>query len=77
VPATANINCGTAPNQTITLDAFRNISKSATAGTPFPILPIFGFTIPITSPTISSPASLLSDPWSVSAGMLIAFLQEL
>jgi RHS repeat-associated protein len=35
VPATANIACGTAWNQTITLDPFGNASKSATVGTSF------------------------------------------
>src|SRR6266478_3596689 len=35
VPTTANIDCGSAWNQTITLDAFGNISKSATVGTSF------------------------------------------
>jgi len=35
VPTTANIACGTAWNQTISLDPFGNISKSATVGTSF------------------------------------------
>jgi RHS repeat-associated protein len=35
IPTTANIACGTAWNQTISLDPFGNISKSATVGTSF------------------------------------------